>query len=275
MSRLVAFVSLLLVVAAAPQPRAYGEDLEAQVKQLQAENAALRQRIKRLEAENTRLKAQDRQGNETVEQLETQLVEQRKETDRLKTQVVELTQTAEALEQEKQTLVTEKKAEQRRSRELYVRREYDAARDRTAVASKLSKLRATRGTRADHWVAAEFEHAGQTPAQSVDQLTWRVQAVFAGGVYKRAKTVTFTIDGVAVACPIVDYDRVPRYTGSPKNRRRIDDEFFGITVTRDVVERLGNAKSVTLKIAKSQFVLSTEQIETFRTVGELMRGEHG
>lgn len=273
MTRPIAFVTLLFAVAA-PLPHAAGQDLEAQLKQLQAENTALRQRVKQLEAENARLKAQDQQGSRKVEALQNQLVEQRKETDRLQTQVVELTQTTKALEQEKQTLVVEKQQEQQRSRELYVSRTYDAASDRTSVVSKLSKLRATRGTRADHWVAAEFDHAGQTPARPVEQLTWRVQAIFAGGIYNKAKTVTFIVDGQAAPCGVVDYDKVARRTGSAKNRRRIDDEFFGIVVPRSLVERIGNAKAVTLSIAKSEFSLSTEQIETFRTVAELMRGEH-
>ena len=209
-------------------------------------------RIAQLEKENAALRAR--------------LADQQQETQTLEQKVTELDTVRQTLEQEKQ-------AEQARVRQQYFTRAFDANTNRTQATGKRTDMRVTRGSRANHMMQLNFSHAGQAASQPVASLSMRVEAFFAGGVYRRMDTVEFEIDGKIAVCRVSGYSNRPRMTGGSNNKTRKDDEFFTITVPRELAERIGGAREVRLTMKRVRSELTREQIEMFAAAALMMSGE--
>lgn len=94
----------------------------------------------------------------------------------------------------------------------------------------------------------------------------QIRTWFSGQLYVTVKSLDLTLDGQALSLPVTNYESRLRTIGAHQAKRRADDEFLTIAITREQMQRIGNADSVKARLGRVSFTLSREQLALFRAV---------
>lgn len=218
---------------AAQTPEQTLERLRAENRRLREENTQLRQQIEQLQADRPASTAPAAAtGDRRVAELEAELAAARAQMDR--------------------------HAEREAERYVHVRR--DPATGAASIVTQPGRLRLTGGSADEHWVHFEVD---QGKGGKVERSQMILRAFFSGSDYRGVDELTLHIDGEAVTCPIVSYERDARVTGGPKRRNDRSDEKVIAAVAFEVIERMAKAARVTGRISFVEFEFTMEQMRMF------------
>lgn len=206
----------------------------------------------------------------------TEVERLRAENARLRARIAELERQLATLRQEKQQIAAEKQqmqqqaeAEESEQRDYYLDRQYDADADRTTITTRVGGLRTERGGQwRRHWLHLEAEREGETGKPR--HIHFNIETFATGKIYDRIEAITLTAGQTRVEAEVVEYDNQIRTTGSPKNRRRSDDETLVAAITLDELRQLAAASEVTGRMGTRTFQLSRDHVRALRALlGEL------
>ncbi|MBI1375558.1 MAG: hypothetical protein GC159_22830 [Phycisphaera sp.] len=199
--------------------------------------------LKKLRDENAALKAK-------VQQLEAELAKLRQSNTRLAA--------------EKQQIVAAQVQKQAQSDAYFVEQVTDEKGGK-ALASRSMEMKATYGTRDTHVLSMRS-------APGASSVTLTVRAFETSGVYGSLDTVLFTADGKEINAKVTAYDIERRTVGSPKSRRRADNETLVATLSTAELATLAAAKEVEIKIGPSRFAMTDEQRTAFGVMTRMIAG---
>ena len=189
------------------------------------------------------------------------------ELGRLRAENAQLRARLEALEAENQELkrlagvVPPETVEQAAAARLTT--EFDAAAGVTTVATRPSPLDVTQGSRAEHSITLRHEQGGPEPTAGVMLL---VATTFSGGIYRRVKTMHLRVDGREEECEVVGFRARPIMTGPPQRRIRRDHEWVTVAIGPPTLGRIASARNVSGALGRTRFVLTPEQLMSFRAL---------
>lgn len=231
----------LTTASLAEEPSSRIAELEAQVRQLQAENQRLRERLDSTEAARVDL-----------------------ESDRARL--------------ERLAGVTAG-GEQVESRLARIQAAYDDAADRTTVSSAAERIEGPGGLQwAEHRIALSYSFPGRTltPEHLPGQITLEILALAnTDDRYKLLRNVTLVVDGESFDLPVARYRTVrtqPRRTSarmtSPAKSAALYDQQVTLMLDRDLFNRMGDAQEASIILFSTRFTLSRENLATFVALRE-------
>ncbi len=247
--RHLALVALPVVLAAA---LVRGDDLQARIDQLVAENHALREENRQLRA---RLDAAE-VANHDLQAERTRLE-----------QLAGMTTKGDLVE----------------SKIALIQTRYDDAADRTTITSVPERIEGPGGLALiEHRMAVTYSFPGTQVSQPVEEFFFDILTHDnPDDRYKRLKHVTVITDGQSTDVPVTAYNVLDTKVrqggsrpGSPSKAIKSYDERLRLTLHREAVNRISRATDVRVVLFSTTFRLSRENIATFVAVRERLDLTH-
>jgi hypothetical protein len=208
-------------------------------------------------SELDRLRAENAQLRTEIEQLRAELAHLRAANEDLRIEKEQLTELAGVTAE----------GQQIESAEALIQSQYDAAVNQTVVRTATTPLNMTAGTHADHYMSLLYSFEGQTMSAPPASITMHLQSLHTGGQYRDQPQITFIIDGQSVPTAVSDYRATRKQINrAGKSRSSRDDETLTITIDAELLRKLARATVVEGRLGQATFLLSSNQVATFKAV---------
>ncbi|MEM9914570.1 MAG: hypothetical protein AAF911_06395 [Planctomycetota bacterium] len=224
--------------------------------------------IKRLTAENEQLREQIQELTAELETLRQALAALQKDNTELEQETQVLEQQANEL-QAQATAATTDHALAAQAERIQVA--YDKKKERTTVTFGAEVLEA-QGIAGDLYFSIVYSYPGAEPT-AVESATLFLQNYRSGRLFDETDAVEFFVDDEPMSLPIADYDLTPR-KGGLTGRTRTDrsDEIVHLKVDRAILQRLGEARTLTYRKGRAVVMFDQDDLAAMRAMAQRMAG---